>query len=141
MEEYLKFLPLAFFPFWILITGIISLTGGWNYLSKKYPLSTNFIPVGALYRFQSIRIGKTTNYNLSINITVSDEGLAFRPIIIFSFLHKPIYLRYSQFRNIKINKLLYYEKLAFSIDGKNMQIFGKSTEDIKTKLTHLKLIK
>jgi hypothetical protein len=104
MPAEILLLFVAIFPiFWCAILLIISWTGGWRALAKKY--SAVGEPEGKRFLFQSVKLGYS-NYGSCLTIIVSREGLYLRVFPIFRCGHPPLLIPWSEFSGVREFKML-----------------------------------
>lgn len=100
-----------FFPLmWSFTLFLLSL-GGWRSLATRFreprPVS------GKDLGYRSFRIGRT-NYNAVVNVTVTRDGLYFKPMFLFRVFHPPILVPWREIKSINTKNfvLLKYQSLG-----------------------------
>jgi hypothetical protein len=97
LDQFIKdprwFLP-VFVVFWLVITGLLSVLGGWYALSKQFQASTAID--GQRFRFASGSFGRypfpVTAYGNCLFVTVADTGFRIAILLPFRFLSPPIFV-------------------------------------------------
>jgi hypothetical protein len=112
----------------------MSLIGGWNYFSKKYPYNNLKYTNGRLYKLQSIVFNFIGRYKYCINIIIFDDGFLLKPSLFYSFFHKPIFIEYKNIKSSKMEKFIIIDYLRLNLEDKSFKISGDSTKEIKNKL-------
>ncbi len=125
---------LGFTFMWLFVTGLISFVGGWYSLAKTHPAPERSLGRGAEYSFQSVRIGLMGNYRTCVNVTVLGEGLLLCPIVLYRFLHRPIFLPWDRMANHREANIFFMKRISFTAGGKKIVIGGRSAEDIWKKV-------
>jgi hypothetical protein len=105
-EYIFNVLPFLFPFFWI--GGCWAMSRKWDALAQRYPLTSPRSGVG--YYVCSIMLNKVS-YRNCIAIRICDDGITLRIYPIFPF-HKPMFIRYSEFREVKAP---WFYPYAFSI--------------------------
>lgn len=123
----------AFVLFWMAITALIAVAGGWHSLAKAHPVPGHLYEKGVRYSFQSLSLGLFTNYNSSVHVTVYSTGIMIKPLFIFSLLHKPIFIDYDAM-DTSVSGRFILPYVSFVFDGKKIRIMGKSALVIKEHL-------
>lgn len=127
-EELIYFIfPICFALWWLFIMWLVSFSGGWSSLARQYPLPQGLPPARKGFRFQSLRLGLFTNYSHSINIFIHDEGIELRPLVVYSFFHKPIFIRWESIEQVAI-KGNSFGYLSFYLEKKQFRIWGGSID-------------
>lgn len=133
--DFAKFFPLLFIPFWFFVVGLISLTGGWRKLSETYSPSDTFISSNAeKFSFQTVFLGLMAQYKNSINVYLTEDGIWLKPVWLFTFMHKPLFIQYQMMSEPKARKLVFFFGIEFHLTGKRVLIYGRSAEAIKARL-------
>jgi hypothetical protein len=124
----------GFVLFWMAITALIAVAGGWHGLAKSHPLPDHLYEKGRRHSFQSLRLGQFANYNSSVHVTVYSSGIMLTTLFIFSILHKPIFIRYEAMISPEFGRFIIHY-VSFTVDGCKIRIMGKSALVIKERLT------
>ena len=123
----------GFVLFWMAITALIAVAGGWHALAKSHPMPGHLYEKGVRYSFQSLRLGLFTGYNSSMNVTIYSSGIMLAPLFIFSVMHKPIFIQYSAMSSPEFGRFIIHHA-SFSVDGRKIRIMGRSALKIKEQL-------
>ncbi len=127
-------LPLLFIPLFILlwmgVTSLMAIVGGWHGLARSCPMPKVLNETGVRYSFQSIRIGFFGNYRSSVNVTVYNQGISMVPLLIFSMLHKPLFIPYTSMADVAFEKFI-VNYVSFTLGNRKIRIWGRSVTKIK----------
>ncbi|MGQ9844275.1 MAG: hypothetical protein ACUVRK_12040 [Spirochaetota bacterium] len=105
----------AMITFWLFVTGLIALLGGWYFTAKKFPLPQQSLGQGNEFTFQSVTLNILGTYRSSVHITIFKEGIMMRLFILFRFLHKPIFIPWSAITNPSTSNLLMFKGISFKV--------------------------
>lgn len=85
--------PMFFIGLAMLLSMLLAKFGGWDELVEKYKL-VDHMPQGEHFRMSSAVVQKRIpiNYNSSLNITVTPEGIGMSTIWFFKLHHKPFFI-------------------------------------------------
>jgi hypothetical protein len=123
----------AFALFWMAVTALIAVAGGWHGLAKAHPVPGHLYEKGERYSFQSLSLGLFTNYNSSVHVTIYSSGIMITPLFIFSVLHKPIFIGYDAMDTPASGRFI-LPYVSFVFDGRKIRIMGESAFIIKEHL-------
>lgn len=118
---------------WVGIIFLVSRISGWHELAEPFVLTRE--PQGEKFRFKSGRIGLWANYSGALNITVSFEGIAIRPIIVYRLGHKAFLVPWDAVQTLTFEKPLFFEvitlmvRLPASGKEKRIQLYGSQVAD------------
>ena len=121
---------LGFGFMWLFATGLISLIGGWHSLAKSHPAPGRSMGQGTEFSFQSVRIGLLGNYRSCVNVTVLNEGLLLRPIVLYRFLHRPIFIAWERMSGHREENFLFFKGISFMAGTKKIGVSGSCHEEI-----------
>ena len=110
---------LYFIILWILIIFIFSSISGWNKLSNFYAIDKDINLNGIEYKWQSIRMN-LVNYSFSVIINICENGTGIKPLKIFSFFHKPLFIPFEAVEEFSEGSLILNYVL---IKIKNIKIY------------------
>jgi hypothetical protein len=96
--------PFFFIGIWILATFILAKMG-WADLANKYLFENDFI--GQRKGIISAGIN-SVNYKNSLVLKFNDEGIYLRPSILFRLFHKPILIPWSEIKEVRTKKILFF---------------------------------
>lgn len=105
--------PIGFVAFWLFISWVISIMGGWSSLAQKYPLYEKF---QGRQTVTSGRVGMC-NYGGALKIGANDEGLYLGVFFLFRFGHKPLMVPWESIK-VERKKKWFSRRLLFRI-GEN----------------------
>ena len=127
---------LGFAFMWLFATGLISLIGGWHSLAKSHPAPERSMGLGREFGFQSVFIGLLGSYRSCVKVSVFAEGILLRPIILYRFNHRPVFLTWDRMTDPHEEAvfLLPVKRLVFRVGGKKVSILGGSVPEIWKKL-------
>ena len=136
---YIPLIVTGFFIFftvlWCAVLAILSLAGGWNRLSKKFPAPELLLSSGKEFRFQSARF-RVVNYSLCVTVRIQEEGIVISVMKLFSFRHKPVFIPYSEMKDPSTGRFI-TEYLVFRADSVRVEIHGSSAEEIRLRLNRI----
>jgi hypothetical protein len=92
--------PLAFVAVWLLVTGLLSLIGGWHALADRYAEPDGFdVEVSERFRFRSISLRQPpwfpASYRGCVTIAVTPGGLYLAVLFFFRFRHPPLLIPWT----------------------------------------------
>ena len=102
----------AGFPaLWVAVVFLISRLGGWYRLAGRFPARR--AAGGKKFGWSSVRLSLFGNYSMSVNVTVSSDGIHMQPVILFRSGHAPVFipaeeivsctpLRFAMFSSIRL---------------------------------------
>lgn len=119
------FLPLMLpitIGFWLLITGVVSMIGGWHRLAREFPAIHR--PDGLNFRRRSLHIRPFTNYNHCINVTLSSVGIYLVPMWIFRCFHPPLLIPWDKVGAMQSRRVVWrtYYSVPIEAGGKSIQL-------------------
>lgn len=136
---YIPLIVIGFFiifgGFWCAVLAILSLAGGWDRLSKKFPAPEHLLTTGKEFRFQSARF-RVVNYSLCVTVRVHDDGTTISVMKLFGFRHKPIFIPYTEMKEPSTGRFI-TEYLVFRADTVRVEIHGSSAEEIRLRLNRI----
>lgn len=121
--------PFLFVLWWFFVLRLISLTGGWSGLAKRYPLPDLLPAPQEIIKFQSLRMGLFTNYRNSIHISLYEEGFEMRPFKLYTLFHPSIFIRWEMMERAELKSFI-GKYLIFHLGNKRMTIWGRSAEEL-----------
>ncbi len=135
LEDIIGILPfsIVFIVFWLAISGIISFIGGWYFLAKKLPIVDEIRTVQQTFYIQSMGLGYFALYRSCITVSFFVEGIKFSPIILFRFLHKPIFVTWADIKSYSTSNFI-IKKSVFFLDGRRVVLWGGSAKYLQEKL-------
>jgi len=136
---YIPLIVIGFFiifgGLWCAVLAILSLAGGWNRLSKKFPAPEHLLAAGKEFRFQSARF-RVVNYSLCATVRIHDEGITISVMKIFSFRHKPLFIPYTEMKEPSTGRFV-TEYIVFKTDSVRVEVYGSSAEEIRLRLNRI----
>lgn len=117
---------LIVFPlFWVGITGLLSIVGGWRELSASYavdPATWNGTPAqnatGALQRWFL-----PVNYSSTLRVHVWDDGFFLGVWRIFRFMHPPLFIPWTAVRDCEERSLLFWRYARITLHASSVSVF------------------
>jgi hypothetical protein len=110
IEDPHWFIP-VFVVFWLVITGLLSILGGWYTLSKQFQTSASID--GQRFRFASGSFGRypfpVTAYGNCLFVTVADTGLRIAILFPFRFLSPPIFVPWEAVAAVESKTFLFFK--------------------------------
>jgi hypothetical protein len=101
----------VFAVFWLVITGLLSILGGWHTLSKQFQTSTSID--GQRFRFASGSFGRfpfpVTAYGNCLFVTVADTGFRIAILFPFRFLSPPIFVPWEAVDAVESKSFLFFK--------------------------------
>jgi len=124
-----------FSSLWVAILSLLSFIGGWNRLSRLYPLkSTDNISHSERFSMSSMKMG-FVNYRSCIHISFTETGLIIEALKIFSIMHKPLFIPYNKISDTLSGKFFFTTYTAFTVEGKKIAIYGKAGEVLSSRIS------
>jgi hypothetical protein len=122
-----------FSSLWVAVLSILSFIGGWNSLSRLYPLAPSEKNNAAVkYSMSSMRLG-FVNYRSCAGISFTGTGVIFEMMKIFSIMHKPLFIPYSAISEAEKGKFFTtYTKCR--VENKKIIIYGKAGDELFSRL-------
>jgi len=120
----------SFLILWILVLALISFFGGWQKASREHTKRNIQSSMIEQYSFQSVIFNMFGNYRSCINISFYPDGIELKPIFIFSFFHKPIFILWDEIQNVTRKTFLFYKGITIKTQAIEVFISGKSAEKI-----------
>ncbi|HPF08012.1 MAG TPA: hypothetical protein PK293_18350 [Spirochaetota bacterium] len=137
--NYIPFIVIGFLIFfaglWCAVLAILSLAGGWNRLSKKFPAPEHLLSSGKEFRFQSARF-RIVNYSLCTTLRIHEEGIAISVMKLFSFRHKPLFIPYVEMKDPSTGRFI-TEYIVFRTDSVRVEVHGSAAEEIRIRLNRI----
>lgn len=75
---------------WLLCFWLIGELGGWGSLAKSF--ATDREPTGEMFPWTSGKFNMFSSYNNCLTASPSADGIYIRPMLLFRFRHKPLFL-------------------------------------------------
>ena len=134
MNYYMFLFPLFFIANWMFVVFILSKLG-WSKLLKKYSYNKPFI--GRRIGFVSAKINLTSYSNVII-LKTNDEGFYMKVMFLFRFFHPPVFIPWSEIKNIEEKKVLFFSQIILTLGDPKIatikfdkKTFLKITKDYK----------
>jgi hypothetical protein len=134
----------AFLFFWSGVVASISIVGGWHNLAKRFRQEETTFRIsgearGTLekFRWSSLKMGPKffpTNYGNCITVTLSDDGIGLKVMLLFRPLHPPLLIPWSAIESIETGQeLLLFERTSIQIQGlaNPIRIYGRAGQAIE----------
>lgn len=121
----------GFLAFWCLIIFLIAKFGGWKSLAEKHMSPDHLLQTSEKFSFQSITVGVAGVYSNCVNVYVSAEGFAMRPVFFFRFQHSMIFIRWSEMEKVEYKNLLGRSAKITLKDGSKFNVLGASVKAIR----------
>ncbi len=80
----------TFIAFWLLCFWLVAQLGGWASLAETF--ATDRPPAGETFDWTSGKCNFISTYNNCLTVSVSDEGIRIRPMLLFRFAHKALFI-------------------------------------------------
>jgi hypothetical protein len=113
------------FPlFWLGITGLLSVVGGWRELAASYAAGpATFEGIRALNATGALqRSLLPVNYSSTLRVYVRDEGVGLATWRIFRFMHPPLFIPWTAVRDVQAGRLLFWPYVAITLHGSSVSI-------------------
>jgi len=121
--------------FWLFVTGLIALIGGWYFTARAFPLPERSLGQGAEFTFQSVSIGILGNYRSCIHLTAGEEGVIMRPFILYRFLHRPIFIPWGAMTDPAGSDFLMFKGVSFRAGNRKITVRGSAAEEFRKRLS------
>ncbi len=105
---YLLLIPIV----WFSLSWLLSRISGWHRLAERYPGIRTI--EGETASLRSGRIGPV-NYYSCLKFGINDEGLLISIAPPFRLGHRPLFIPWSDFHNVKEDGMMYSQKVKASI--------------------------
>ncbi len=124
------FFLIFFIAVWQAATALISFTGGWYFLAKRFAGKKRDFEEVKTFHLQSMKLGLLTSYGSCLRVGIFTEGIEFRVLFLFAFLHKPIFIPWDDFRirgySEKIRK-----RMRCEAGGKKLVLYGRTVKFLR----------
>ena len=126
-----------FFGMWSVMLTLVSVLGGWNSLAKSFPMDSTIAGrVLKSFSFNSVRFSIFGTYSNCINVILTENGILLKPMLLFRFMHKPIFLPWNKIENTERRKILFSTRCTIQVDLKEVQFFGATGDEIHSYYQH-----
>ncbi len=118
----------AFFvALWCFVLWLISWVSGWRRLADRFGATVEY--GGDIVTFVSARIG-LANYNGTLTVGASDQGLYLVPIRIFRPFHRPLLIPWIEIAAHPYKRVgMQHIELTFpNLPGKHVLLYGRSAK-------------
>ncbi len=116
--------------FWIIACGLIAWQSGWYKFAKKHPL-VNLPDEETSFNYSSMQFNNAGSYNYSICISVSKEGIGASPLLLFKAFHRPWFVSWSAFTEVKVGKeFFWFPVVDVYVEGNKIRFYGKAMKKI-----------
>lgn len=95
-QNFVAIFPVFFATIWCLVCAVISIVGGWFWLSKVYRTRAPFS--GSTSKMQSGQMRWFTNYNNVLTLGSDQRGLYLACMFLFRFMHPPMLIPWSEIK-------------------------------------------
>lgn len=127
MKDWLPLVLIAIFPvyfigMWSFVLWLLSRIGGWAKMAEKYRAQA--CPEGPLYRWRSMQIRPFMNYNSSLDVTLSPQGVHMVPFVMFRIGHEPLLIPWSCVGPLEETNFLFFKTCLVPMEaaGKRMRL-------------------
>lgn len=86
--------PAYFVGLWLTVCAAVSYIGGWQTLANRFRMHDIFN--GAKWSMQSGQMRWLVSYGNCLTVGANPEGLFIRTMFLFSFLHPPLFIPWSE---------------------------------------------
>lgn len=115
MDKLLPYFPVLFPVFflgmWVLVTFVVSRMG-WSALATRYEGPAHFTGTRLGIISGSVNM---SNYKNALVLHYSHEGIYMRPVWIFRLFHKPVLIPWTEIKEIKEQKVLFFTTKELTI--------------------------
>ncbi|MCX7679003.1 MAG: hypothetical protein N2316_07265 [Spirochaetes bacterium] len=118
---------------YMVVLGLISIISGWNRFSKIYPFDGAHGESAHWFSFQTVVLRFWISYRFCIRILVSDKGIAFFPLGIFRFMHRPFCIRWEEIQRISRKSVFLLQGIEMITKHGKIFVSGKSAQEIFTR--------
>lgn len=105
--------PIFFIALWSAIVFAFSLIGGWWWLARRYRAAGR--PEGGRSFPSTTGSVGISRYSGVLTVTTNERGMFIEISWIFRIGHPTLFIPWSDIRNARRSKLLYWEHVAFDI--------------------------
>ena len=123
------------------ISAVLSISSGWNRLSKRFP--NKEITDYKKYSFVGMSLGSglfPTAYGGGVSVRLAPQGFGLSPIILLRLLHPPMFIPWSEVSSCVRDEVLLFRvtKLSVRNDDNIFTFYGKLGEAINIAFTSYK---
>jgi hypothetical protein len=104
ISHFAYFFPFLFIGMAILVTYTISKMG-WTDLAARYETEPTF--EGTRVGIISATVNRA-NYKNSLVLKYNQDGFYLRPVIFFRLFHKPLFIPWSEIKEVRTKKILFF---------------------------------
>jgi hypothetical protein len=116
---------LIVFPlFWLGITGLLSVVGGWRELAGSYAAEpAAFQGVRPLHATGALRrLLLPVNYSHTLRVHVWSDGFGLATMRLFRFMHPPLFIPWTAVRSCEEGALLFWPYVEVRLHGSSIAI-------------------
>jgi len=115
-------LPIFFVGFWLVITVLIAVLGGWSSLAALYAAPDGFeVDPDHRYRFRSMQLRRPSrppaNYGNSMTVGLTPQGLYLAPFVLLRFQHHPLLISWSAISDCNEGSFLWARWVDLTLQG------------------------
>jgi hypothetical protein len=101
---FASFFPILFLGFWVVVSFLLSIIGGWMTIARSYPVQQDF--GGEEFWWRSGRIG-WVNYGSCLNLVASSHGLRVSVSLPFRLAHPPFFVPWAEVHSEHSRRLFF----------------------------------
>ena len=124
-------LPLWFLMIWLVLGVVVSHTGGWSELAKRFRFETEYS--GRRWNWQSGKMRWGTNYNGCLTVGSGPEGLYLATAWMFRVRHAPLLVPWPEIE-VSRGQVLWWKYVRFRMGREeriSLRISAKLGEQVK----------
>lgn len=92
--------------------ALISIFGGWQKLAKEYPYDSLKYPLNQAETclVGYMRTGSIGRYKMAVHMYLTDQGVLFKTLFFFKFMHPPFFLEWNTIQDIIVKEYFLFGK-------------------------------
>ncbi len=103
----------TFIAFWLLCFWLVAQLGGWASLAQTF--ATDRPPSGETFQWTSGKCNFISTYNNCLTVSVMDDGIRIRPMLLFRFAHQPLFIPWEAIAVMGLRRELFRYGTAMEI--------------------------
>ena len=120
-----------FIGLWIGVSAMISIMGGWFWISRKFPLPNDDNAIIEKLSWNSMNLNYLSAYGSCVNIKIIRDGIILSTSFIIRPFHSPIFIPWESMEDFKYYKKWIFEKSVFYVRQSRFVIYGKAAKIIE----------
>ena len=112
------FIP-GFIGMWVLVSRVLSLLG-WSQLAERHKAVADPSPQAKRLYWSSMSVGPglmSVSYSSCINAWIDNDGVYFRPSLMFRLFHPMLFLPWNQMQSVENRPLIIFRRTVLQMHG------------------------